>query len=108
MSPLPAEPGSLDHWLTERYCLYAVDRVGRLYRTEVHHAPWALQPAEVKILWNTISTAAGIELPPKPALTAYSRYLDVVVWWPRRLAAGGERRGGRLCARRYRYDPQRC
>ena len=92
ISPLPAEPGSLDHWLTERYCLYAVDRVGRLYRTDIHHAPWPLQPVEAKILWNTISTAAGFELPPEPARVAFARRLDVVIWWPRRLAARGERR----------------
>jgi uncharacterized protein len=84
-SALPPEPGTIDHWLTERYCLYAVDRRGRLYRTDIHHAPWILQPVEVKILWNTVSTAAGIELPPKPALTAYANRLDVVVWWPVRL-----------------------
>lgn len=92
MSPLPAEPGTIDHWLTERYCLYAVDRAGRLYRTEIHHAPWALQPVEAKILWNTVSTAAGIELPPQPTLTAFARRLDVVVWGPRRLGVGGAER----------------
>jgi uncharacterized protein len=95
MSALPAEPGTIDHWLTERYCLYAVDRAGRLYRTEIHHAPWALQRVDAKILWNTVSTAAGIELPPEPALTAYARRLDVVVWWPRRLAARGAGAVGR-------------
>ena len=91
-SPLPAEPGTIDHWLTERYCLYAIDRAGRLYRTEIHHAPWALQPVEAKILWNTVSTAAGIELPPQPTLTAFARRLDVVVWWPARLGVGGAER----------------
>ena len=95
MSPLPAEPGTLDHWLTERYCLYAVDRAGGLYRTEIHHAPWALQPVEAKILWNTVSTAGGIELPPTPALTAYARSLDVRIWWPVRLRPGGVERPAR-------------
>jgi len=95
-SALPAEPGTLDHWLTERYCLYAVDRTGRLYRTDIHHAPWLLQPVEAKILWNTVSTAAGIELPPKPALTAYSSRLDVMVWWPVQLGrSGADRPAGR-------------
>jgi hypothetical protein len=89
MSARPAAPGTIEHWLTERYCLYAVDRPGWLYRTEIHHAPWPLQPVEAEILWNTISTAAGIELPPQPTLTAYARWLDVVVWWPRRLEFGG-------------------
>jgi hypothetical protein len=92
MSPLPAEPGTIDHWLTERYCLYAVDRAGWLYRTEIHHAPWALQPVEATILWNTVSTAAGIELPPQPTLTAFARRLDIVVWWPRRLGVDGAER----------------
>jgi uncharacterized protein YqjF (DUF2071 family) len=92
MPALPAEPGTIDHWLTERYCLYAVDRTGGLYRTEIHHAPWALQPVDAKILWNTIPAAAGIELSPQPTLTAYARRLDVVVWWPRRLGVGGAER----------------
>jgi Uncharacterized conserved protein (COG2071) len=43
--PRPAVPGTLDHWLTERYCLYATGS-GRLYRAEIHHAPWRLQPVE--------------------------------------------------------------
>src|SRR5919198_4729127 len=28
--------GTLEHWLTERYCLYAFDPRGRLLRAEVH------------------------------------------------------------------------
>jgi uncharacterized protein YqjF (DUF2071 family) len=93
-SPRPAELDTIDHWLTERYCLYAVDRGGRLYRTEIHHAPWLLQPVEAKILWNTVATAAGMELGPKPALTAYARRLDVVVWWPVRLRGRDAARAG--------------
>src|SRR5205085_7863974 len=40
-----SEPGTLEHWLTERYCLYAVDGGGRVFRAEIHHRPWPLQPA---------------------------------------------------------------
>ncbi len=36
-----AEPGSLEHFLTERYCIYTADG-GRLYRAELHHPPWRL------------------------------------------------------------------
>ena len=39
------EPGPLEHWLTERYCLYTVDR-DRVWRGEIHHAP-----ARRLILW---------------------------------------------------------
>ena len=38
----PPSPGSLEHFLTERYALYTADG-GRLYRAELHHAPWRLQ-----------------------------------------------------------------
>jgi hypothetical protein len=62
-----------------------VDRAGGLFRTEIHHAPWPLQPVEATILWNTLAGAVGIELPLEPAVTAYARRLDVVVWWPRRI-----------------------
>lgn len=82
-----ARPGTLDHWLTERYCLYAVDARGRLYRGEIHHAPWPLQPADAAIERNTMATAAGIELPPSAPLLHFARRLDVRIWPPRRLRA---------------------
>jgi len=39
-----AEPGSLEHFLTERYCLYAADGAG-VFRADIHHPPWPLQRA---------------------------------------------------------------
>src|SRR5436309_10836117 len=50
-----AAPGSLEEFLAERYCLYTVDERGRLYRAEIHHAPWPLQPAEAAIALNTMA-----------------------------------------------------
>src|SRR5687768_322738 len=37
-----APPGSLPHWLTERYSFYAVDRRARPLRCDVSHHPWLL------------------------------------------------------------------
>ena len=37
--------GTLEHFLTERYCLYTLDRRRRLRRADIHHPPWPLQPA---------------------------------------------------------------
>src|SRR5262245_62056505 len=37
--------GSLEHFLTERYCLYTEDRRKRRRSLEIHHPPWPLQPA---------------------------------------------------------------
>ena len=82
---LRSAPGGLDHWLTERYCLYAVDRRGRVFRGEVHHAPWPLQPAEAAIERLTLDAAAGFALPATPPLLRFARRLDVVAWLPERL-----------------------
>jgi uncharacterized protein YqjF (DUF2071 family) len=81
-------PGSLEHWLTERYCLYAVDPARRVYRAEIHHRPWPLQPVEVRIGRNTMGRAAGIELPDRAPHAAFSGRLDVRVWWPVEVRGG--------------------
>ena len=77
-----AAPGSLEAWLTERYCLYAVDRRGRALRGEIHHAPWPLQPARADIGTNTIADAAGLRLPDAAPLLHFARRLDVAGWAP--------------------------
>jgi len=73
-----AQAGSLEHFLTERYCLYAIDR-GRLHRADIHHPPWPLQPAEGEIAANTMPPP-GLELPPERPLLHFSRRQDVVIW----------------------------
>lgn len=81
-----SSPGTLDHWLTERYCLYATDRAERVYRAEIHHHQWPLQPAEATIEQNTMALAAGLSLPAINPRIAFSSLLDVVVWPPKRIA----------------------
>jgi uncharacterized protein YqjF (DUF2071 family) len=78
-------PGSLDYWLTARYCLYAADRAGRLFRGEINHPPWPLQPANALIAANTMAAAHGIELS-GPPLLHFSRRVDMVAWWPERVS----------------------
>jgi uncharacterized protein YqjF (DUF2071 family) len=56
-----AQPGTFDHWATERYCLYTFSIKRGLTRIEVHHAPWPLQDAEVEITEHSVFSAAGIE-----------------------------------------------
>jgi len=83
--PSTSNVGTLDHWLTERYCLYAVDSSERVYRAEIHHRPWPLQPATAAIEVNTMAAAAGIVLPAVPPRVSYASRLDVVVWLPHRI-----------------------
>ncbi len=80
-------PGSLEHWLTERYCLYALDRRGRLWRGEIHHRPWPLFTAEAEIATNTVTKAHGLILDEAEGpLFHFVRRLDVVAWWLEELA----------------------
>ena len=72
--------GSLAYWLTARYRLFARDGRGRLYRAEIRHAPWALQPGWAEIRQNTMAGAAGIALPDTPPLLHYSRRLRAFFW----------------------------
>lgn len=80
-----AKPGTLEHWLTERYCLYAASPRGALSRTEVHHVPWPLQRAEATISRNDMARPFGLPLDGPPALLHFSRRIDVVVWSPESL-----------------------
>jgi uncharacterized protein len=80
-----SKQASLEHFLTERYCLYAADGADRILRGEIHHPPWKLQMAEAEFTENTMSNAAGISLPAQKPLLHFARRQDVVVWPPRRL-----------------------
>lgn len=83
---LPAKPGSIEHFLAERYCLYTADRRGRIILCEIHHPPWPLQTAEAELEENSMAAAAGIAVAERsPELLHFSRRQDVVVWAPRRL-----------------------
>jgi uncharacterized protein len=74
-----AAPGSLEEFLAERYCLYAVDERGRLHRAEIHHPPWPLRPAEATIELNTMAPGE-LALPDEEPLLHFARVQDVVIW----------------------------
>lgn len=75
-----ATPGTLEHWLTERYCLYAMDRHGRVGYGDIHHAPWPLQMAEAEVQDNTMTAPLGVTLPATAPLCHFARHLEVVAW----------------------------
>jgi uncharacterized protein len=86
-APVTIHPrGSLEFFLTERYCLYHVDRLGRPARLEIHHAPWPLQPARAEIVENTMAAPLAVRLEGAPVLH-FAKRLDVVAWMSRRLRA---------------------
>ena len=84
----PAEPETLEHFLVERYILYA-GRGGSLYRARVHHLPYPVQPAEVVELRETLVSAAGLPPPDPPLLAHYVAHVDVEVFPPKRIGRAG-------------------
>jgi uncharacterized protein len=75
-----ARPGTLEHFLTERYCLYALDESGAVLRADIHHPPWPLQPADADFAKNTMPSPYGIEVPRNAPVLHYSARQDVVIW----------------------------
>lgn len=75
-----ALPGSLDHWLTERYCLYGALKPGEVVYGEIHHRQWPLQPAEVELRRNTMTRPLGLDLSDTQPVCHFARYQEVVAW----------------------------
>jgi uncharacterized protein len=61
----PSRDGTLEHFLTERYCLFT-QRAGQVRVGHIHHLPWPLEPAEAEIVINELPAAHGITLPDRP------------------------------------------
>jgi uncharacterized protein len=85
-------PGTLEHWLTERYCLYAQDRAGRIRRGEIHHMQWPLQKAEAEIETCTVTEGWSITLPDEAPLLHFARRIDVIGWLLERASGRGRKR----------------
>ena len=59
------EPGSLEHFLVERYHLYS-QRRGRLIRGRVDHPPWQLREARIDSVDTGLLAAEGIQVEGDP------------------------------------------
>lgn len=81
-NPRPPLAGTLEYFLTERYCLYAINHRHVAYRLEIHHPPWPLESAEAEITVNTMADAAGVRLSSMAPLLHFARRQDMVGWSP--------------------------
>ena len=81
-----SEPGSIQHFLTERYCLYTENGPDNRYRLEIHHPPWPLQSAAARFLINQVAEPQGIALPDTAPLLHFSRRIHVIGWNLERIA----------------------
>jgi hypothetical protein len=84
-APIHPAPGTLEHFLTERYALYVVLGDRTVIRGDIQHGRWDLQPAEAEIERNTVAAAESVPIPDRPPLLHYSALQDTLVWAPRRV-----------------------
>jgi len=86
-TPSAAIPGSLEHFLAERYVLYTESAPNELLLGRVHHTPYPLQTAELFEWDETLLSAAGIERPEQTPLAHFASGVDVEVFPLQRLSA---------------------
>lgn len=83
--PLGASPpGTLEHFLLERYVLFSHTRRGQLRHGRVYHPPYPAQRARVTALSQTLVSAAGVPLDANatPETVHYAEGVDVEVFGP--------------------------
>ncbi|MCW3094453.1 MAG: hypothetical protein JWL77_71 [Chthonomonadaceae bacterium] len=85
-SAAPALVGTLEHFLAERYILYAYKR-SRLYSGQVHHTPYPLQRAELLALDESLLKAANLTRPDMAPLVHYAGGVDVRIFPLRPIAS---------------------
>ena len=84
---LPASrPGSLEFFLTERYCLYS-RHSSKLYRGRIHHHPWGLRKATLALCSSTMIESQGLATPAGDPLLHYAEELTVDIWALERLSS---------------------
>lgn len=69
----------LDHFLTERYCLYLEDR-NQLFRFDIHHKEWEIKNVEMKKLNLSYQLADNFRIETHSDLIHYSDGVKVVAW----------------------------
>jgi uncharacterized protein YqjF (DUF2071 family) len=84
--PFQPVDGTLEYFLTERYCLYNLDHQGRPYRLDIHHPRWSLQVADARVVRNTMAEASGISLATPPQLLHFAKRQDAIAWLPKAIS----------------------
>ncbi|NIP99014.1 MAG: DUF2071 domain-containing protein [Nitrospinaceae bacterium] len=78
----PPNGESRDHWLLERYRLFAANPKGRLFSCEIQHAPWSVHQVEAVVETNTLAEPLGLSIPETEPMLHYSPGLELIAGWP--------------------------
>ncbi|MGD9555871.1 MAG: YqjF family protein [Mangrovibacterium sp.] len=80
--PFESINGSLEEWLTERYCLFQETKKGRMLEIDIHHLKWPLQLAQAEVVMNMLGEPFGFELEGQQPLAHFSKRQKVLFWPP--------------------------
>jgi len=78
--PGRALPGTLEHFLAERYILYSQMGASPLSQARVHHLPYRLREAELLQCNQTLTAAAGVPLEEPPCHLLYCKLARVQIF----------------------------
>jgi hypothetical protein len=76
-----ATPGTLEHFLVERYALFAMRR-GQLVCGDIAHRPWSLARAHVQLDVCDMTRLVGVELRGAPSSALSAEPVVVAAWSP--------------------------
>lgn len=76
---IPAEPGTLTHWLVERYRLWTI-RGKALYQGDIHHKQWKLGPASTEMQTQTLTSFLPDKYFNEAPLLHYSPAQRALIW----------------------------
>ncbi|NMD69298.1 DUF2071 domain-containing protein [Bacillus sp. DNRA2] len=79
------EKETLDHWATERYCLFSTDKRANLYCGEIHHIAWPIQKVKTEITKNSLFTPFQLQPSESEPIVHYAKGLDTLFWNIKRL-----------------------
>ncbi len=74
-----ASPGTIEHFLIERYIVYTIDEEHRLCRARLQHQPYPIQRADVLECEETMIWAAGIRRPASAPLRHYASEVNAKI-----------------------------
>ncbi|MCA1964934.1 MAG: DUF2071 domain-containing protein [Prosthecobacter sp.] len=76
----PAEPGTLEFFLVERYALFTQGGRGCLLQGRVHHSPYRIRSAYVPMVDRSPARLAGFDLQGEPCSCLVAEAVDVRIF----------------------------
>ncbi|WP_144460617.1 YqjF family protein [Siminovitchia fortis] len=75
-----AANGTLEHFLTEKYCFYTAGNKTDVFHGDIHHPPWPLQRAEFQTERNTLFSPLNLDISGEAPIVHFSKGVDSLMW----------------------------